>query len=213
MIRDERMQELVHKSREPITPFVDRVRGLYDELGVSTVLVMGGSGDYFDGADTVIMMDAYRPRCVTGEAREIAARYERRRRSEAAGGFGEPPRRRPDRRSFAPSRGRREAKIEAPDERTLLFGRTRVDLVAVEQFTDRSQVLTAGWAVHALAGRHLEEGRTLAEALRSLEEEIDREGLDALQPWRTGILARPRIFEIAAAVNRMRTLKIAGSRS
>ena len=61
MIRDERMQELVAKEKEPITPFVDKVRQLYQEYGVSTILVMGGSGDYFDVADTVIMMDTYTP--------------------------------------------------------------------------------------------------------------------------------------------------------
>ena len=48
MIRDQRMQALVAKPQEPITPFVDRVRELRDRLGVSVVLVMGGSGDYFD---------------------------------------------------------------------------------------------------------------------------------------------------------------------
>ena len=57
MIRDERMQELVVKEKEPITPFVDKVHKLYRDFAVSTLLVMGGSGDYFDVADTVIMMD------------------------------------------------------------------------------------------------------------------------------------------------------------
>jgi len=114
----------------------------------------------------------------------------------------------PDPASFDASRGRREVRIEAPDDRTILFGRTAVDLVAVEQFADRSQVLTAGWAIHALAARHLGGGPGLTEALEALDGEIDAKGLDALQPWRTGVLARPRIFEIAAAINRMRTLKI-----
>ncbi len=50
MIRDHRMQLLVSKDREPITPFIDKVRQLFDEKGVSTVLVMGGSGDYFSVA-------------------------------------------------------------------------------------------------------------------------------------------------------------------
>ena len=72
MIRDERMQELVTKEKEPITPFVDKVKQLHRDLGVSTILVMGGSGDYFDVADTVIMMDNYQPRCVTQRAKEIA---------------------------------------------------------------------------------------------------------------------------------------------
>ena len=52
MIRDARMQALVSADREPIRPFITRVRSLWSERGVSTVLVVGGSGDYFDVADT-----------------------------------------------------------------------------------------------------------------------------------------------------------------
>ncbi|MCG6442092.1 ABC-ATPase domain-containing protein, partial [Vibrio parahaemolyticus] len=44
MIRDERMQALVSKGDEPITPLVDRIGQLRDELGISTLVVMGGSG-------------------------------------------------------------------------------------------------------------------------------------------------------------------------
>src|SRR4029453_17494751 len=58
MVRDARMQALVAKAHEPITPFVDRVRELADAHGVSCVLVMGGSGDYLDVADTVLEMRA-----------------------------------------------------------------------------------------------------------------------------------------------------------
>ncbi|RMF88426.1 MAG: ATPase, partial [Nitrospirae bacterium] len=57
MIRDARMQQLVARSQEPITPFLHRVRELHERLGVSTILVMGGSGDYFEVADTVIQME------------------------------------------------------------------------------------------------------------------------------------------------------------
>ena len=74
IIRDARMQTLVEKSGEPITPFVDRVRQLSDEQGVSSILVLGGSGDYFDVADTIIRMDAYTPRDVTVKAQAIASR-------------------------------------------------------------------------------------------------------------------------------------------
>ncbi|MEF1305899.1 ABC-ATPase domain-containing protein, partial [Vibrio owensii] len=44
MIRDERMQALVAKGDEPITPLVDRIGQLRDELEISTIIVMGGSG-------------------------------------------------------------------------------------------------------------------------------------------------------------------------
>ncbi|MDH2456099.1 ABC-ATPase domain-containing protein [Corynebacterium bovis] len=72
MIRDPRMRDLVPTTKEPITPLVDRVRGLWEDLGVSTVLVAGGSGAFIDVADTVIMLDAYRPSDITDRARALA---------------------------------------------------------------------------------------------------------------------------------------------
>ncbi|EER03626.1 hypothetical protein Pmar_PMAR009402, partial [Perkinsus marinus ATCC 50983] len=73
MIRDGRMQQLVSADKEPITPFLWRVRTLSDRVGVSTVMVIGGSGDYFHVADTVVMMDQYVPYDVTSRAKQIAA--------------------------------------------------------------------------------------------------------------------------------------------
>ena len=84
MIRDRRMQELVQKAHEPITPFIDKVRQLYQDQRVSTILVMGGSGDYFEAADTVIWMNNYRPFAVTrespGDRRKISGPSSGRRR-------------------------------------------------------------------------------------------------------------------------------------
>ena len=72
MIRDERMQKLVAQEKEPITPLLYRIRELYDEQSVSSIIVMGGSGDYFYIADTVIMMDTYQPHDVTQRAKNLA---------------------------------------------------------------------------------------------------------------------------------------------
>ncbi|EFW26478.1 hypothetical protein HMPREF9057_02148, partial [Actinomyces sp. oral taxon 171 str. F0337] len=68
LIRDSRMRELVAADREPITPLVDRITALFRRRGVSTVMVMGGSGDYLDVADRVLLMDAYHLRDVTEQA-------------------------------------------------------------------------------------------------------------------------------------------------
>uniref|UniRef100_UPI002804D4EF ABC-ATPase domain-containing protein n=1 Tax=uncultured Varibaculum sp. TaxID=413896 RepID=UPI002804D4EF len=46
LLRDSRMRQLVRS--EPIIPLIDRVGGIRDELGVSTIMVMGGSGDFLD---------------------------------------------------------------------------------------------------------------------------------------------------------------------
>ena len=71
MIRDIRMKTLIAKEKEPITPFVEHVRSLYEEKGISTVIVMGGSGDYFSLADVVIGMIEYSPHDLTSQAHQI----------------------------------------------------------------------------------------------------------------------------------------------
>jgi predicted ABC-class ATPase len=85
MIRDARMQKLVRDDKEPITPFIDRIRQIYEMLGVSTILVLGGSGDYFDVADRVIMMDNYVPRDVTSLAKGISQQIPVLRQAQAQG--------------------------------------------------------------------------------------------------------------------------------
>ncbi|MFD1102883.1 P-loop domain-containing protein, partial [Schaalia naturae] len=73
LIRDARMRSLVRAEKEPITPLVDRVGSLAREGRVSTIMVMGGSGDYLDVADRVLMLDTYRCLDVTPRAHEVVA--------------------------------------------------------------------------------------------------------------------------------------------
>ena len=44
MIRDELMQRVIHREMEPITPFIERIRELYEQYDISTVIVAGSSG-------------------------------------------------------------------------------------------------------------------------------------------------------------------------
>ena len=208
MVRDERMQELVTKDKEPITPFVDKVKKLYNDLGVSTILVMGGSGDYFDIADTVIMMDNYQPRCVTYRAKEIALKHTSRRMDEGGASFGKITPRQPLSHSFDASRGRREVKIDAKSTRTILYGPTTIDLSYLEQLVDPSQTHTIGLMIHYYSEHYLEKTQNLREGLTKLMEDVQEKGFDILLPYKVGNLAMPRIYELAGAINRMRTFKI-----
>ncbi|GAB4255307.1 MAG: ABC-ATPase domain-containing protein [Deferrisomatales bacterium] len=207
MIRDHRMQELIAKEREPITPFVDKVRQLWEEKGVSTVLVMGGSGDYFDVADTVIAMEDYEPRDVTAEARAIARRYRAERRPEGGSRFGELTRRIPDGGSMDPSKGRKAEAVKSRGVRTVLFGAEEIDLSAVEQLVHPGQLRAVGAAL--LHVRRLADGRrTLAEILDEVDRLVARRGLDGLTDRPAGDLAGFRRFELAAACNRLRSLRV-----
>ena len=208
MIRDRRMQTLVPKSGEPITPFVDRVRALHDVHGVSTVLVLGGSGDYLDVADRVIRMSEYRPADVTGAAKEIASAHPTGRASEVAGPLERPPARRVDRGSVDPGRGRRRTSVKVPDDRTLLLGSETIDLAAVEQLAHRAQTRAIGmalaWAVRALP----DDVNGVPELLDAVERVAAEEGLDVFTEWPMGDVAHFRRFELAAAMNRLRALRV-----
>ena len=208
MIRDHRMQELVSKDKEPITPFIDKVRQLYQDIGVSVVLVMGGSGDYFDVADHVICMVEYRPCDLTEQARVIAEKYGTERRSEGGKRFGRISERIPLAHSFDPSKGRREVKISSKGLQSIAFGTHTIDLGAVEQLVDISQTRAVGDAIY-YATKYMDGKKTLRQIIDAVLKGIREEkGLDLLGPVLVGDYATFRGLELAAAINRLRTLSV-----
>ncbi len=206
MIRDHRMQALVAKEGEPITPFIDRVRQLYEELDVSTIVVVGGAGDYFDVADTVILMRSYLPEETTDKAKEIANRFAGLRTPEGAGPFGPPTARQIQPGSLDPSHGRRDVKLRADSVDGIRFGSEAIDLNAVEQLVSTAQTRMVAEAMVWLKGRALD-GNTLSQALDALDQALAAEGLDLLAGGRDGSLALARRFEVAAALNRLRGMR------
>lgn len=207
MIRDARMQALVAKDSEPLTPFVDLIKPLHREHGISTVLVMGGSGDYMDVADRVLMMDSYRAREVTEQAKELA-RTATGRRPEASG-FPAVRHRVPDPRAV----GGERPKVRSRGRDALTLGESTVDLRAVEQLVDPSQVTGIGLALVTCVRSGLLDGtRTVREVLDAFDEEVDRNGVLAVDRRFVGDFAVPRRFELAAALNRLRVLRVSAFR-
>lgn len=208
LIRDARMQALVPKAHEPITPFIDRVRQLHAQFGVSVVLVIGGSGDYLDVADTVIAMENFRPRDVTARALKVAADYPTARVAEGGGRLEIDLRRRPRPSSMDPSKGRRQVSIKTRNVHAIQFGAELLDLSAVEQIVHWAQTRAIGAALDYARRTYIDGGRPLAEVLELVLADIDRDGLDVLDSRRSGDLASFRRHELAAALNRLRTLKV-----
>ncbi len=208
MIRDRRMQALVPKDGEPITPFVDRVRALWDERGVSSVIVLGGSGDYLDVADRVVAMREYRPFDVSSEARRVAADLPTGRHPESPAPLGKVPGRVPDPRSVDPRRGRREADIKVRDRHRLAFGKELIDLTAVSQLASEAQTRAIGRALLVARRNFMGDNTSVSEILSLIAGMIEEEGLDALDERLVGDLAMFRPPELAAAMNRLRTLRV-----
>jgi len=208
MIRDRRMQALIAKDREPITPFIDKIRQLYGDYGISTVLVMGGSGDYFDVADTVIAMMDYEPSAVTEQAKAIATQYATHRQPEGGESFGTLAKRfpQPSENPFQ-ERDDRPPKLKVREVDELVLGRESVDLSALEQLMEVGQVRAMGAAITMLQ-KQFDGKRTLMDCLTALQEMLEAKELDTLTQYPQGDLAMFRRVDLAAAVNRMRSLQV-----
>lgn len=207
-IRDRRMQALIAKEKEPITPFIDKVRQLYTDYGVSTILVMGGSGDYFDVADRVIALDNYRPQDVTAKAKAIAQQYTTNRNSEGGTSFGKISHRIPLAESIDPSRGNKEVKLISKGVNTIAFGTEEIDLTAVEQLVDSGQLTAISLAIVYAKKRYLKQQLTISETLAKVSADISTASLDTITNFPQGDLALFRPLELAAAINRLRSLQI-----
>ncbi|NEO26753.1 MAG: ABC-ATPase domain-containing protein [Kamptonema sp. SIO4C4] len=208
MIRDHRMQQLIQKEKEPITPFIDKIRQLYDNHGVSTLLVMGGSGDYFDVADTVIAMDNFCPYEVTQEAKKIAKEHATYRETEGGEEFGEITPRIPVAESIDPSRGKRSVKVQVRDVDEVAFGTEDIDLSSVEQIVNVGQLRAIATALVYAKDRHMSKQRTIPEIIDRVLADIEKNGLDVITDYPQGDLAVFRRFELAAALNRLRSLEV-----
>jgi len=208
MIRDGRMQKLVAKEKEPITPFIDRVKELYDNFGVSTILIVGGSGDYFDVANHVIMMDEYVPKDVTEKAKEIAKTDENKREFSSNDKFQGVTQRIPLKKSFSQS-GKLD-KTKAKGKHSILYGKELIDISGLDQLVDDSQTNCIAVMIDYFKNKVLDEKLTLSQAADRIYERIEKEGLDSISSYtgHPGNLALPRKQEFCGAVNRYRKLKI-----
>lgn len=208
MIRDELMQRVVLRDQEPIIPFIDRVRELYENQGVSTILVAGSSGSYFYVADKIVQMDRYHPVDITERAKKEAAEYkgeggEDGCRTADAGSKGLEAAGFTHKRILLPIKAFQEPrmKIKTMGMDSISIDRENIDLRLVEQLADTERLNALGQLIK-YAHLHFVNGkRSISEVVDLLEKTINEKGLCAITQKPA---ARPRRQEIFACINRYR---------
>ncbi|NOI74955.1 ABC-ATPase domain-containing protein [Vibrio coralliilyticus] len=198
MIRDERMQALVSKGDEPITPLVDRIGQLRNELEVSTVIVMGGSGDYLDVADTVIQMHDYQAVDVTEKARQVVKQHPTERNNECESEFSTFRPRSLNRSALQKILADGKFRVSAKGVDSLRFGKEFTDLSALEQLESSSEINAIGWLWFQLAQLPGWSNNPAKEIQQMLEGDWSKNMPNQ------GDLAKPRTIDAMAALNRMR---------
>ncbi|MDO4805301.1 MAG: ABC-ATPase domain-containing protein [Lachnospiraceae bacterium] len=202
MVRDALMQMVVSRDREPITPFLEKMRSIYEDLGVSIVLVAGSQGDFFRTADTIIQMDNYVPVDITERAKEIADAYSGSRPADSRMDSGKDAR--------IPIRNGRvcgdRVKMKVLGKDAFMVNHETVDIRYVEQVVDSEQTAAIAKFLIYLHGEVFDGRKSLDACMEILGKLLKEKGFEFLDGGRNvpGNLAMPRIQEIYAAVNRCR---------
>ena len=226
MIRDRLMQQVVAPAEEPIIPFIERVRSLYEDFGISSVIVAGSSGSYFHVADQIIQMKEYVPYDITERAKKAAADFPV--FSIPQGRFPEYSKKRCPRPNAALKKDDR-LKLKAQGTSELSLNYDTVELRYLEQLRDSEQTMALAYLLKYMELSLMDGRRSMTELADLIEKQLDERGLESL--FASGgaassaraaaareaaggsldvrsALARPRRQEILACVNRYRKLMV-----
>lgn len=207
MIRDELMQRVIHRDMEPITPFIDRIRELYDRFGISTIIVAGSSGSYFRTADCIIQMDRYVPKDITAYAKKEAELFPAKTEPVSPAElplFDRCPR--PSKEFKSNDR----IKLKTLSRDGVMINRETIDLRYAEQIADSEQVTALGYCMKYAQKNIINGKKDLRRVVDELESVIEEKSLSELCENRSSIanMARPRRQEIFACFDRYRSLDI-----
>lgn len=209
MIRDKIMKELI--KREPITPFTDRVNELFEVNGVSTILVIGGSGEYLSVADKVYMMDNYVIQDVTENSKTICEKYNVYTKLPIQTNWEQHRVLYSENFSSYPVDSSSE-KLEVSDMGIILIGDERIDVRGLHNIATKRQLDTLGYMLRYLEIHNIDKEIDIKAQIEKLYNGIEKEGLDLIfSSYFTGterFLDLPRKQELIAVINRMRNIKV-----
>lgn len=204
MIRDELMQRVVQRDVEPIIPFIDRVQELYENSGISTILVAGSSGSYFHKADCVLQMNRYVPVEITELAKREAERFPI--AEDCADKADIPVNDRVVKRDQAFLKDSR-IKTKVMGKEGISINKEMVDLRYVEQLVDTEQLAALVQIVKYMKLHCFDGKKSLGQAAEWMEERIRKNEFAAFcEGGISGNMVIPRKQEIYAVLNRCRGL-------
>lgn len=207
MIRDQMMKELI--AQEPIIPFTDRVRELYEQMGVSTILVIGGSGEYLNVADQIYLMDHFMPVEVTKMAQELGEQYASKKSKKEFAQWSFKRTLNTKHFSSRPKRGKGEL-LEVWDKDFIFIGDERIETRMLHHVATAEQNTAIGLIIRKLMNSVNQEEVDLMDALDQLYDQIYTEGLDAVFSNYfykcCRFLDLPRKEEVLGAIYRMRRI-------
>lgn len=208
MVRDGIMQQIVTKDKEPITPFISWVRALYEEKGISTVIVVGSSAAYLQVADTILQLDFYQVKDIKTEAKEILKEYADM-KTEAKKQVPEHNFSRKVKQIDMSYKGR-DMKVKTTATDTISLNKEVIDVRYLEQLIDYGQTVGAAYFLKYGMEHLADNKKTMQDLVAELYKIVEKKGFSSLIPkgYSAGFPVLPRKQEVMAAWNRFRRLEI-----
>ena len=221
MVRDDFMQQVISRKKEPITPFLERARDLYEKAGVSTILVAGSSGAFFYIADKILQMDCYRPVDITDHVKSLC-------KDHTAPRIQAPDFMIPDfirslppanrngrdgRRGYGGRTGRggsgdnrhEHMKVKTFGRDSFSLDKETIDMRYVEQLADSEQTNALAHLLRYGLEQVIDGKRTVRQAVQILYDILDKQGWEPFcSSYVPCGLAKPRKQEIFSCINRFR---------
>ncbi|MFP4017887.1 MAG: P-loop domain-containing protein [Bacteroidales bacterium] len=163
-----------------------------------------------DGREYVItnpMAVKIRSEDLTQKVKEIVETHAGIREAEGGQEFGTIKKRFPVKESIDPSKGKKRKKIKTGGQNAIQFGQYVIDIGSVEQIVDTSQVNAIGEAI-VYSKKYMKPDTSLREIIDRVAEDIEEKGLSTIGQPTNGNYAFFRKTELAAALNRLRSLEI-----
>lgn len=207
MVRDDFMQQVISREKEPITPFLERARDLYEKTDISTILVAGSSGAFFYIADKILQMDCYRPIDITERVKELCKEHKAPRIQ--APGFAVPD----FQRGMEGVRGKRGGgdrrhdtmKVKTMGRDGFSLDRENVDLRYVEQLADSEQISGLAYLLRYGLEQVIDGKKTVGQTVQILWDLLERKGWEPFCGTYVPCgLSKPRKQELFACLNRFR---------
>lgn len=196
LYRDSLLKEYLD-GKEQAIPFIEKMKALHNELGISSLIVTSSIGAFMPCANQVLLMKDY-------QVFDITNSIEKKNTEEEFKDFIKINKRKLNISSNIEEFQNKKTKFKTFGMENISFGKEEINLNKNNLIVDNGQLNFIGELIKKIFSRTELHGKTLKEILDIYEERIEKEGIEEVLGVKSGSLIVARKYEVAAVINRFK---------
>lgn len=195
LYRDEILKNFIN-GEEYFTPFIEKMKNLYETLNISSIIVTGSLGAFLPYANEILLVNDCK-------VEDISGRFEKNDFQEAVVNLKINKRKLDINSNFEDFINKR-IKVKTDGLYNISFGKDEIYLKENNALIHNGQLNYIGELIKKIFTRNELHGKTLKEVLDIYEERIEKEGIEEVLGCKNGTLIFARKYEVAAVINRFK---------